>query len=116
MDETRMQTEVGHNIARSIRLGIMIVVGIVLFVIVGGFVVMWLWNWLLPVLFGWPEVTFWQALGILALSRILFGGFGSHGSGGRSWRRHKHKDHLTPEERERLRQGLEATPSQHPAE
>jgi hypothetical protein len=37
---------------------------------------MHLWNWLLPPLFGWRQITFWQALGILALCRILFGGFG----------------------------------------
>ena len=49
---------------------------IALFVFLGGGVVMLLWNWLLPPLFGWREVTFWQALGLLALCRILFGGFG----------------------------------------
>jgi RNA polymerase sigma factor (sigma-70 family) len=46
----------------------------------GGTIVRLLWNWLLPPLFGWPEVTFWQALGLLALCRILFGGFGGHRS------------------------------------
>ena len=35
-----------------------------------------LWNWLLPSLFGWRLITFWQALGILVLCRILFGGLG----------------------------------------
>ena len=63
------------------------------FVALGGAVVMALWNWLLPSLFGLPVVTFWQALGLLALSRILFGGVGlsgrRHGMGG-SWRRHRH--------------------------
>lgn len=44
---------------------------------------MLLWNWLMPLLFGLAVVTFWQALGILALSKILFGGGGrSH----QSWR------------------------------
>ena len=38
--------------------------------------VMLLWNWLMPELFGLTEVSFWQALGILILSKILFGGFG----------------------------------------
>jgi hypothetical protein len=87
-----------------------------LFIGIGGWVVMSLWNWLLPALFGWPSVTFWQALGILLLSRILFGGFGGHGSG-HSWRRHKsgHSEHLTPEERERLRQGAEPAAPATPA-
>lgn len=53
-------------------LGIVIVTGI------GGGVVMLLWNWLMPPLFGRPEVTFWQGLGLLALCRILFGGMGRH--------------------------------------
>jgi hypothetical protein len=44
-----------------------------------GFAVMLLWNWVLPVVTGLPEITFWQALGLLALSRILFGGFGLDG-------------------------------------
>ena len=73
------------------------IAGIAVFAAIGGGVVMLLWNWLLPQMFGWREVTFWQALGLLALCRILFGGFGRHG-GGRLTSR------MTPEERERFRQ------------
>ena len=51
-------------------------------VALGGWAVMSLWNWLMPGLFGLPVVTFWQALGLLALSRILFGGFRLGGGGG----------------------------------
>ena len=40
-----------------------------------GFVVMGLWNWLAPAVFGAHTITFWQALGLLILGRILFGGF-----------------------------------------
>ena len=70
---------------------------IALFVLVGGGVVMLLWNWLLPPLFGWPQITVWQGFGLLALGRILFGGFG--GGRGRS-------KHMTPEDRERFRQRM----------
>ena len=49
------------------------------FIAIGGEVVLQLWNWLLPPLFGWRQITFWQALGLLALCRVLFGGFGHHG-------------------------------------
>lgn len=75
----------------------------VLFVWLFGEIVMHLWNWLLPTLFGWKTVTFWQALGLLVLSRILFGGFGHHNHGPRG-RRHWGKpwEKMTPEERERL--------------
>jgi hypothetical protein len=51
------------------------ILGFALFIVLGGVLVKALWNWLLPPLFGWPEVTFWRALGILLLCRILFGGF-----------------------------------------
>src|ERR1700678_4714837 len=58
----------------------------VLFVGVFGFVVMSLWNWLMPIIFGLHPVNFWQAVGLLILSKILFGGFhGGHG-GGSPWR------------------------------
>jgi hypothetical protein len=58
--------------------------GIALFVFIGGEVVMHLWNWLLPMLFGWRMITFWQAVGLLALCRILFGHHGWRGGGGRT--------------------------------
>src|SRR5574341_1143280 len=63
---------------------------------------------LAPVLFGWPSITFWQALGLLALCRILFGGLGLHGSGRSGFRRRMHErwERMTPEERERFRQGF----------
>jgi hypothetical protein len=37
---------------------------------------MLLWNWLVPDLFNGPVITYWQALGLLALSKILFWGWG----------------------------------------
>jgi len=80
------------------------VVALLLFIALGGEIVEQLWNWLLPPLFGWHQLTFWEALGMLALCRILFGGFGGHGSH-RSGSRHR-KDDMTPEERERFRQGI----------
>ncbi len=78
------------------------------FVFVGGTVVRLLWNWLLPPLFGWPQLGFWQALGLLALCRILFGGFGCFRSA-RSSAGQRMADRwaaMTPEERERFRQGF----------
>jgi hypothetical protein len=42
-----------------------------------GFVVKWLWNSLLPDIFGVKAITYWQGLGLLVLGRLLFGGFGS---------------------------------------
>ena len=84
-------------------------VGMAVFIAVGGWVVMSLWNWLGPAVFGFRTVTFWQALGLLALCRILFGGFGRHGGGGRSHSDSRQRmaerwEKMTPEERERYSQ------------
>jgi hypothetical protein len=88
------------------------ILALLLFIVIGGEVVLQLWNWLLPPLFGWRQITFWQALGILALCRILFGGFGHHGFDGSRFRHRVRRrmaerwEHMTPEERERFQQGM----------
>jgi hypothetical protein len=84
------------------------ILALLLFIAIGGEVVLLLWNWLLPPLFGLSQITFWQALGILALCRILFGGFGFHGSSRSKFRRRMADrwEQMTPEERERFRQGM----------
>lgn len=82
--------------------------GLLAFVALGGGLVQMLWNWLLPPLFGWKTLSFIQALGLLALSRILFGGIGMRGPVG-SRMRGRMADrcrHMTPEERARLRRKL----------
>jgi hypothetical protein len=43
-----------------------------------GYVVMLLWNWIMPTLFNLPEIDYWMAFGIIILGRLIFGGFG-HG-------------------------------------
>ncbi len=43
-----------------------------------GFAVMYLWNWLMPALFGFREITFLQAFAMVLLAKILFGGFHGH--------------------------------------
>jgi hypothetical protein len=70
-------------------------VGMAVVAFIGGQIVRLLWNWLAPSLFGLPMLTFWQALGVLALCRILFGGHGVMRSS--SWR---------PEDRERFRRAV----------
>ena len=74
-----------------------------------GYVVMRLWNWLLPGLFGWHMISFWQAIGLLILSKILFGGFrGRPGFGGYGQRRMIERwEKMTPEEREKFRAGMQ---------
>jgi len=93
-------------------IGPLAILGMVLFAFIGGEIVMLLWNWLLPSVFGIRQITFLQALALLALCRILFGGFGLHG-GPRSRVRRRMADrmaqrceNMTPEERERFREGM----------
>jgi hypothetical protein len=106
------------------------IAAVALFTFLIGEIVRRLWNWLLPAVFGLPAITFWQAIGLLVLARILFGGFG-----GRSGHRNEgirarvvdriadrvadrvseRLEGLSPEERERftqrLRQRWGATPT-----
>lgn len=88
------------------------------------FVVMTLWNALMPEVFGLRLINFWQALGLLVLGKILFGGFRPYAGGRGRWQRRMMErwEQMTPEERERFKQGVrrgcgrdarrdEATPS-----
>ena len=98
--------------------GPLALVAIAAFIVIGGEIVMQLWNWLLPPIFGWRAITIWQAVGLLALCRILFGGVGVRGPRGprMDLRTRFHErfadrvadrwEHMTPEEREQFRQRL----------
>ena len=72
-----------------------------------GFVVMGLWNAILPAVLGVKAITFIQALGILLLSKILFGGFrgGCHDRGGQQWKMKMQEKMggMTPEEKEKFK-------------
>jgi hypothetical protein len=82
-------------------MGLLVVVGIAAL----GWVVMALWNWLVPNLFfGGKEISYMQAMGVLVLSKILFGGFRGHGCHGR-WKQHR-LENMSPEEREKFQTGL----------
>jgi hypothetical protein len=70
---------------------------------VAGTVLLVLWNSLMPAIFGLRSINFWQALGLLVLSRILFGGWG------RAFRKPRFArglQSLTPEERQRFREAM----------
>jgi Ca2+/H+ antiporter, TMEM165/GDT1 family len=94
-------------------IGPLAIVALLAFTAIGSAVVMALWNWLLPPLFGLHQITLWQALGILVLCRILFGGFGRHGFRPNFRQRMRERwaarwGRMTPEEQERFRQGMRA--------
>ena len=70
-----------------------------------GWVVMMLWNWLIPTLFvGGKEIDYVQAMGVLLLSKILFGGFRGHKCHER-WQQHR-LERMTPEEREKFQSAM----------
>ncbi len=70
-----------------------------------GLIVMSLWNAVLPAVTGFHAISFMQALALLVLSRILFGGLRGRWYGGRHWRARMQErwQQMTPEERERFR-------------
>jgi hypothetical protein len=83
------------------------VIGMIAFIALGGEIVRSLWNWLLPPLFGWRQITFWQAVALLALCRILFGRIGGRGFRGPGYRwRRERWEKMTPEEREKFRERM----------
>ena len=70
-----------HELARPKELGaVQHIIGhiiiAVLIIFIFGLAVMWLWNGLLPGLFGVKLIHYWQALGLVILARLLFGSFG----------------------------------------
>lgn len=85
------------------------IAGILFLVIAGviafGIIVMLLWNALMPEIFHLPPITFWQALGLFLLAKILFSGFRGGGPRGRMKDRLREKwMTMTPEEREKFKQ------------
>lgn len=66
----------GKNPAMIAGMVVLGIIGITGLFILFGFIIMWLWNWLMPELFGLTTLTFWQGVGLFLLSKILFGGFG----------------------------------------
>ena len=86
------------------------------FLSVVSFAVMTLWNCLIPGIFGFSVITFWQAMGLFVLSKLLFGfgrgggrGCGPCGGGRAPWMRWKMKERLanmSPEERDAFKQKM----------
>ena len=90
------------------RWGLRIFALIVVAVGVAGLAVMGLWNWLGPDLFGWHPISFVQAVGLLILCRLLVGGLRGRAGGHFAWRARlaERLEKMTPEEREKFREGM----------
>jgi len=94
----------------------MVIGGLALAVLVAfllGLIVMLLWNWLMPVIFGLPEISYWQGWGLVLLAHILFKAGPHHrdheeGSGReREWKR---------KFRDRINRGFDHGPSEGPSD
>lgn len=97
----------GRWIVRGLKILVLVVVAVTAF----SFVLMGLWNWLVPTVIGWKPIDFWQAVGLLVLTRLLFGlrmGFGFGHRGHWRGRMAERWERMTPEEREKFRAGMRA--------
>jgi hypothetical protein len=91
--------------------GLKFVLLVTLFIGVFGWVFMVLWNALIPEIFGVRALNYWQALGLLVLSRIMFGG-GRGFFPGHHWKQRMQArwESMTPEEREKFRSAMRRSP------
>jgi len=86
---------------------VMVIVAVAVFGTAFVLATQYLWNWIVPALFAGPVISFWQALGLLVLSKILFSGFGGKGH----WGRHRNSgpywkqkwNSMSPDEQERFK-------------
>ena len=85
-----------------------------LFIAAAVFFTQYLWNWLVPELFHGPAIGLGQTVGLLLLSRMLFGGFRGGRPGAWAQRRKAWQlrmagrlENLSPEEREKFRQQMQ---------
>ncbi len=87
------------------KIALFVLGGIAMLFAVSG-IVMWLWNLLLPEIIGVKIITFWQAMGILVLSKILFGGFGGKNHGKEKFRKLKEErmNGMSDEEKEKFKE------------
>jgi hypothetical protein len=90
--EKRIESRVKYGVTKGVKILFFMVLFLV-FALVIGYFFMLLWNWLMPELFGLPLLTYWKAVGVLILAKLLFG-FGSSGpskpgnrSRSRKWRK-----------------------------
>ena len=88
-----MEWSIGAKIA-SILAGIILIPS---FLALFAAVTMWLWNWLMPALFKLPTIGFWQAVGILMLSHILFKSGHMRRAVGPRWKKERIREKMAEE-------------------
>jgi hypothetical protein len=96
-----------YKIPFFVTLGVLAMIGL-------GYLVMFLWNLLIPELFNGPVLTFWQAVGLFVLTKILLHSSGFNRHHGLFWNRGRYHywktrmeekmASMTPEEKEKFTQ------------
>lgn len=94
--------------ARAVKFIVLAALAMLVF----GVVFMWLWNALIPQLFNGPEINYWQALGLLILSKIIFGGlrgksFCHHHHNHWKNRMYKRMENMTEEEKDQFKKKMQ---------
>jgi len=95
-----------RRVMRWTAFGVAATAAMIALLLVVALVVMLLWNRLVPELFRGPTLLYGQALGLLILCRLLFGGLrGGHGH----WRQRRWRERweqMSPQERAQLRESF----------
>jgi hypothetical protein len=110
---SEFQERVTRRVTEVLTKTVMFVILVTLLILVFSEIVMHLWNWLMPMIFHLPVLgSFWQALGLMVLSWLLFGGLrgfrgpwrgrGGHWRGRMQNRMRGRWEQMTPEEREKF--------------
>ena len=70
--EKRLESRVRTGVTKGVKIFFAVLFGILVFLL-AIYALQLLWNWLMPDLFGLQTITYWQALGILVLAKLIFG-------------------------------------------
>ena len=84
--------EMWNEVPKPIQIIVYSILGAIAAVFFGllfGIIIRELWNWLMPMIFGLPTITFWQGAGLFILAKILFGGVSSHSDSSKSSKKNK---------------------------
>jgi len=89
MSKIKKQWDTVPNWAKYTLYTVLGIAGVFLLGLLFGNLIMWLWNWLMPSLFGLRTIGFWEGLGLFLLAKLIFG-FGGSSSSNEGGKKHHH--------------------------
>lgn len=78
--ENHMKQKVKYYVSKAFKILFFILLALILAFLLA-YIAMRLWNWLMPEIFGLPQLDYWQTVGIFILAKIFFGFGGGNGPG-----------------------------------